>query len=169
MVKISVIVPVYNVEKYLDKCLNSLVNQTLKDIEIIVINDGSPDNSQTIIECYSKKYSNVKSYVKRNGGISDARNYGLKYASGEYIAFVDSDDYVDLSMMEKLYNKAIENSYDIVECNLHMVDDNGNLLKDVNTNQKKDIFDEQGIKKYMLSHQKKSAKILLSLLIKIMI
>ena len=81
MIKVSVIVPVYNVEKYLTKCLDSLVHQTLKDIEIIVINDGSPDNSQKIIDKYQKKYSTkIKSFSKSNGGLSSARNYGLKYA-----------------------------------------------------------------------------------------
>ena len=85
--KISVIIPVYNVEKYLSKCLDSVVNQTLKDIEIIVVNDGSPDNSQKIIDDYTKKYKNIKSFVKKNGGLSDARNFGIKKASGKYIAF----------------------------------------------------------------------------------
>ena len=87
MAKISVIIPVYNVEKYLSKCLDSVVNQTLKDIEIIVVNDGSPDNSQKIIDDYTKKYKNIKSFVKKNGGLSDARNFGIKKASGKYIAF----------------------------------------------------------------------------------
>ena len=95
MKKVSVIVPVYNVEKYLDKCLDSLVNQTLKDIEIIVVNDGTKDKSQKIIDKYVKDYPKlVKSYIKENGGLSSARNYGLKYAQGEYVGFVDSDDYV---------------------------------------------------------------------------
>ena len=116
MPKVSVIVPVYNVEKYLKKCLDSLVNQTLKDIEIIVVNDGSPDNSQEIIDKYVKKYKNVKSYIKENGGLSSARNYGLKYAKGEYIAFVDSDDWVEVDMYEKMYKKAIKNHFDIVVC-----------------------------------------------------
>ena len=114
--KVSIIVPVYNVENYLDKCLNSLVNQTLKDIEIIVVNDGSPDNSSKIIDKYVKKYKHVKGYDKVNGGLSDARNYGVKYATGEYIAFIDSDDYVDKSMMEKMYNKAVSDNLDIVVC-----------------------------------------------------
>ena len=119
MIKVSIIVPVYNVELYLDKCLNSLVNQTLKEIEIIVVNDGSKDNSQAIIDKYTNKYNNIKALRKENGGLSDARNYGIKYASGEYIGYVDSDDYVTLDMYEKLYNKAIEEKSDIVECNLY--------------------------------------------------
>lgn len=119
--KVSVIVPVYKVEKYLDKCLDSLVNQTLKDIEIIVVNDGSPDNSQDIIDRYQKKYPIIKSYKKANSGLSDTRNFGLKYASGEYITFVDSDDYVELDMYEKMYNKAEEENFDIVACDINYV------------------------------------------------
>ncbi len=115
--KISVIVPVYGVEKYISKCLNSLVNQTLNDIEIIVVNDGTKDNSQKIIDEYVKKYPDkVKSFIKENGGQGSARNYGLKQANGEYIGYVDSDDYVELDMYEKLYNKAINNNLDIAIC-----------------------------------------------------
>ena len=120
--KVSVIVPVYNVEKYLDKCLNSLVNQTLKEIEILVINDGSPDNSQKIIDKYVKEYSNVKSYIKKNGGLSSARNYGLKYAKGEYIAFIDSDDYVSVDMLNEMYKKAKDNNSDIVICDYYSLE-----------------------------------------------
>ncbi len=116
-IKVSVIVPVYNVEKFIDKCLNSLVKQSLKEIEIIVVNDGSPDNSQKIIDKYVKKYPDkIKSYIKENGGQGSARNYGLKKASGEYIGYVDSDDFVEKDMYKKLYNKAKENNYDIVVC-----------------------------------------------------
>ncbi len=117
--KVSVIVPVYNVEDYLDKCLDSLVHQTLDDLEIIVVNDGSPDHSEKIILKYVKEYSNIKYYVKENGGLSDARNYGLKYATGEYIAFLDSDDYVSLDMYEKMYAKAQENDFDMVVCDIN--------------------------------------------------
>ena len=123
MAKISVIIPVYNVEKYLSKCLDSVVNQTLKDIEIIVVNDGSPDNSQKIIDDYTKKYKNIKSFVKKNGGLSDARNFGIKKASGKYIAFLDSDDYVTEDMYEKMYKKAISHNFDIVVCDLNYVYD----------------------------------------------
>lgn len=117
MKKVSVIVPVYNVEKYLDKCLDSLVNQTLDDIEVIVVNDGTKDNSQKIIDEYVKNYpGKVYSYVKKNGGLSSARNYGIKKAKGAYIGFVDSDDYVEYDMYEQLYNKAIETKSDVVCC-----------------------------------------------------
>ena len=115
--KLSIIVPVYGVEKYIDKCLNSLVKQSLKEIEVIVVNDGTKDNSQKIIDKYVKKYPDkIKSYIKENGGQGSARNYGLEKAKGEYIGYVDSDDFVEKDMYKKLYNKAKENNYDIVVC-----------------------------------------------------
>ena len=130
MPKISVIVPVYNVENYINKCLDSLVNQSLDDIEIILVNDGSTDNSQNIINEYKikNKYSNkIISLIKENGGMSDARNFGLKHATGEYISFIDSDDYVSTNMLEKMYLKAKEEDYDVVYCNVNVVYPNKNL------------------------------------------
>ena len=119
MIKVSVIVPVYNVEKYIDKCLNSLVKQTLKDIEIIVVNDGSPDNSQKIIDKYVDKYPDkIKSYIKENGGQGSARNLGLEYASGEYISFIDSDDWLDLDALEEMYLLAKKEKSDVVICDM---------------------------------------------------
>lgn len=123
MKKVSIIVPVYNVEKYISTCLDSLAKQTLKEIEIIVVNDGSPDNSQKIIDEYVKKYPNMKSFIKENGGLSDARNFGIKKATGKYIAFLDSDDYVTEDMYEKMYNKAISGNFDMVVCDLNYVYD----------------------------------------------
>lgn len=123
-IKVSIIVPVYNVEKYIDKCLDSLVHQTLKDIEIIVVNDGSPDNSQMIIDDYVEKYPEiVRSYIKKNGGLGDARNFGLEKATGEYIGFVDSDDWVDIKMFDSMYNMAKEQDADIVICDLKEIND----------------------------------------------
>lgn len=119
--KVSVIVPVYNVAMYLRKCLDSLINQTLKEMEIIIVNDGSTDDSQIIIDEYKNKYRNIKSYYKNNGGLSDARNYGLKYALGEYVGFVDSDDYVDITMFEKMYNLAKKENSDLVTSNFYWV------------------------------------------------
>ena len=114
-VKVSVIVPVYNVEHCLPQCLDSLVNQTLQEIEILVINDGSPDNSHSIIDDYVSRYPDkIRSFLKENGGLSDARNYGIAKARGEYLAFVDSDDYVDMDMCEKMYARAVETDADIV-------------------------------------------------------
>lgn len=117
--KVSIIVPVYNVEKYLPRCLNSLVHQTLDDIEIWVVNDGSTDSSPDIIHSFSEQYDNIHVLNKTNGGLSDARNYALPYITGEYTGFIDSDDYVDLDMYEVLYQKAASTDADIVECNLH--------------------------------------------------
>ena len=120
MPKVSVIVPVYNVEAYLDKCLDSLVNQTLEDIEIIIVNDSTPDNSQQIIDKYVKMYPHkIKSFIKPNGGIADTRNFGLSKATGEYIGFVDGEDYVDLTMFEKLYNEAKRTDAQIVSCDFY--------------------------------------------------
>lgn len=117
MPKVSVIVPIYNVEKYLEKCINSLLSQTLENIQIILVNDGSKDNSGNIAKEYEKNNKNRVIYVeKENGGLSDARNYGLKYATGDFIAFLDSDDYIEKNAYEEMYNKAIEENADYVEC-----------------------------------------------------
>ncbi|GGF08648.1 hypothetical protein GCM10010984_27230 [Chishuiella changwenlii] len=128
---ISIIVPVYNTEKYLSKCLDSIINQTLKNIEIIIVNDGSKDNSQQIIDEYCSNDIRIKSIVKQNGGLSDARNIGIDHANGEYIAFIDSDDYIDLYMMEELYKIAIRHQAEIVLCDLVKVDENGNEFRDL--------------------------------------
>lgn len=146
MKKVSVIVPVYNVEKYLNRCLDSLVNQTLKDIEIIIVNDGSIDGSQTIIDDYKNKYPElIKAYYIENGGAAQARNYALNHVSGEYIGFVDSDDYISEEMYEKLYNKAKEAETDIVCCNYYRVYDNKKFVKKQFGNSnilKEEVFDK---------------------------
>lgn len=117
MPKVSVIVPVYNVENYIEKCIDSLVKQTLKDIEIIIVNDGSKDNSVNIVKKFIEIYPDKILYLeKENGGLSDARNYGITYAKGEYIAFLDSDDYVEYDMYEKMYELAKKENSDMVEC-----------------------------------------------------
>lgn len=113
MAKVSIIVPVYNVKKYLRKCLDSLINQTLKDIEIICINDGSTDKSLEILEEYKNRDSRIILLNQENSGQSIARNNGIKKATGEYIGFVDPDDWVDLDYYEKLYNTASTNDTDI--------------------------------------------------------
>ena len=102
MKKVSIIIPVYNVERYIDNCLKSLINQTYKNIEIILVDDGSSDESYRICENYSKEYSFIKLFHKKNGGPSSARNYGIEKATGEYICFVDSDDYVSEKYIENL-------------------------------------------------------------------
>lgn len=145
---ISVIVPVYNVEKYLRKCLDSLVNQTLKNIEIIIVNDGTKDNSQEIINEFKEKYKNIKSYIKENSGLSSARNYGLEYANGDYIAFVDSDDYIELDMYEKMYKKAISNNFDLVVCDLKYIYPKKEKLAYSNISE--DIIGKDNLKKEMI-------------------
>ena len=116
MPKVSVIVPVYNVEKYLRQCLDSLVNQTLQDIEIICINDGSTDGSPDILKKYAKKDSRIKVFSKANSGYGATMNWGLSKASAEYIGIVESDDFIEPDMYEKLYSKAKDNNLDLIRC-----------------------------------------------------
>lgn len=111
--KISIIVPVYNVEKYLSKCLNSLINQTLAELEILCVNDGSTDNSAKILADFAKMDSRIKVFFQENSGQSAARNLAIERATGEYLGFVDSDDWVDLDYFEKLYNTAKKYDCDI--------------------------------------------------------
>lgn len=116
--RISVIVPVYNVELYLEQCIDSILNQTYTNIEILLIDDGSTDSSGTICEKYSKKYDNVKTFHKENGGLMSAWKYGVEYASGQYIGFVDSDDWIDEDMYETLLDAILSANADISVCGL---------------------------------------------------
>ena len=116
MDKISVIVPIYNVEKYLRRCVDSILNQTYKNLEVILVDDGSPDACPAICDEYAKKDSRIKVIHKQNGGLPDARNAGMAVATGDYYAFVDSDDYIDTSMYEKLLNKIKEGDSDVCLC-----------------------------------------------------
>ena len=115
---ISVIVPIYNVEKYLDRCVDSVINQTYKNLEIILVDDGSPDNCPKMCGDYAKKDSRIKVVHKKNGGLSDARNAGMKVATGEYVSFIDSDDYISLDFYETLLQTIVDNDSDIVECSV---------------------------------------------------
>ena len=114
---ISVIVPVYNVEEYLEKCVNSIINQTYKNLEIILVDDGATDNSGKMCDEFAKKDARIKVIHKENGGLSDARNFGLDVATGEYIAFVDSDDFLKDDFYEYLIELKNKTNSDIVECN----------------------------------------------------
>ena len=116
MAKVSVIVPVYNVEKYLKQCLDSIVDQTLEDLEIVLVDDGSVDSSGTICDEYAKEHSNIRVIHKLNGGLGSARNEGMRKARGKYIGFVDSDDYVSEKMYETLWNLAETNEADCAYC-----------------------------------------------------
>ena len=113
---ISVIVPVYNVEAYLDRCVESIVKQTYHDLEIILVDDGSPDQCPQICECWAQRDSRIRVIHKKNGGLSDARNAGLAIANGEYIGFVDSDDVLHCMMYETLYKVLEKTRADLVEC-----------------------------------------------------
>ncbi len=112
--KVSIIIPVYNAGKYIEQCVYTLLNQTLKECEFIFINDGSEDNSKEIIQTYKNLDNRIKIINQKNQGVSVARNNGLNIAKGEYIGFVDADDYIELDMYEKLYNKAREDNCDVI-------------------------------------------------------
>ncbi|MGJ0706244.1 glycosyltransferase family 2 protein, partial [Enterococcus avium] len=118
MCEISIIVPVYDVEKYLKKCVDSILNQTFKDFELILVDDGSPDNSGAICDQYAEKDSRVRVIHKENGGLSDARNAGIEVARGKYLGFVDSDDFVNEDMYKQLYTSIIENNADLSICGI---------------------------------------------------
>ncbi|REC74213.1 glycosyltransferase family 2 protein [Chryseobacterium elymi] len=128
--KVSIIVPVYNVENYLAKCLDSLISQTLQDIEILVINDGSKDRSELVIEDYARRFpEKIKAFTKENGGLSDARNFGIERACGEYIGFVDSDDYVMKTMFEEMLQLAEKHQAKMIICNIQKVDQDGKITQ----------------------------------------
>lgn len=135
---VSVLVPIYNVEEYLDQCLNSLAMQTLEDIEIICINDGSTDNSSRILQKYAKKHKNFIVINKKNSGYGDSMNRGLEKATGEYIGIVESDDFIELNAFKELYNLAKRTSADIVKANYFYHTDNSDEIHRVIKDQKLD-------------------------------
>lgn len=126
---ISVIVPVYNVEQYLDKCVSSIVNQTYKNLEIILVDDGSSDKCPEMCDAWAKKDDRIRVIHKSNGGLSDARNAGMDVASGELIGFVDGDDWISLNMYQLLYDDIYRNGSDISCCGIQMVWENSNKRK----------------------------------------
>lgn len=129
---ISVVVPVYCVEKYLNRCVSSLVGQTYEKMEIILVDDGSPDKCPDMCDVWAEKDERIKVIHKENGGLSDARNVGIEAAHGVYIMFVDSDDYIDPNMVEKLYAVLIKEKADMSMCAFLYVDENGNLIDERN-------------------------------------
>lgn len=135
---ISIIIPVYKVEKYLEKCIQSVINQTYKNIQIILVDDGSPDNCGKICDEYAKKDHRIEVIHKSNGGLSDARNKGLEIAKGEYIGFVDSDDYIESDMYEVLYNLLKQYNVDVSICNFYTVSQEKIAIKNA----------DNGIKEY---------------------
>src|SRR5699024_3764138 len=118
---ISIIIPIYGVEKYIDRCVNSVVNQTYRNLEIILVDDGSPDNCPSICDEWAKKDRRIKVIHKKNGGLSDARNVGMNSATGELIGFIDSDDWVCEEMYQLLYENMKQNDSDISACGVKMV------------------------------------------------
>ena len=119
--KVSIIIPVYNCDSYISRCLDSILNQTYKDIEVIIVNDGSTDNTQKILDKYAKKYKQIKVYKQKNSGVSIARNNGIKKATGYYLQFTDSDDYLEKDMIKSMVMSAEENDSDIVICEYNHV------------------------------------------------
>ena len=141
--KVSIVVPVYNTEKYLRRCMDSITNQTLKDIEIIIIDDGSKENCAALCDEISKTDSRIKVVHKENGGLGFARNSGIEAATGEYIGFVDSDDYIERSMYETLYNAAKKNNADLCLSGICFV--GGNMFSKLGTDTKKVYFEEETV------------------------
>lgn len=148
--KVSVIVPIYNVESYLDRCIQSLLNQTLKEIEIILVDDGSPDNCPAMCDEYTKQDNRIKVIHKKNAGLGYARNSGLEIATGEYVAFVDSDDFVDINMYESLYSKAKSNHYDTVLCNCYFYRNEKSMQKREDINQETIFIGRKEVDDFLL-------------------
>lgn len=127
-IKISIIVPVYKVEKYIDRCIKSILEQTYSEFELILVDDGSPDNSGKICDEYAKKDNRIKVIHKKNGGLGDARNAGINIATGDYLGFIDSDDYIENDMYEKLLEACVNNNVDIAMCGRYDIQDD-NITK----------------------------------------
>ena len=151
---ISIIVPVYNVENYLKKCVYSILNQSYKNLEVILVNDGSTDNSGKICDELSREDSRIKVYHKDNGGLSDARNYGVAKANGEYVGFVDSDDYIDQYMYENLYKAIRKYNTQIAECGITRVYKNNKLRPHYDGEEYSLVVDREGYLKEYLENRK---------------
>lgn len=132
MIKISVIIPVYNTEKYIKECLDSIANQTFNDFEVICVNDGSVDNSLNILDEYAQRDSRFIIITQKNQGAGPARNNGLKQAKGEYVLFLDSDDVFEPTMLEEMYNKIQEFDADLAVCSCKKMNEKGEIIEDSN-------------------------------------
>ena len=150
MAKVSVIVPIYKVENYMGKCIDSLLRQSLTDIEIILVDDGSPDRCGEMCDEYKSKDERIKVIHKVNGGLSDARNAGLKIATGDFIGFVDSDDYVASDMFERLFSICVKNNVKIAGCDLAYVYDGSDAVPDCRSTGEEIIMSSQAFFKKML-------------------
>lgn len=151
--QISVIVPVYNVEYYLERCINSIINQTYSNIEIILVNDGSTDDSLIICRAYESMYKNICVVDKENGGLSSARNAGLEIANGDFITFIDSDDWIALDTYQYCLNLMDEYNADLIEFNYIMVKDGSRILNRPEENR---IYDGMDILQYYMESTTKT-------------
>lgn len=149
---ISVIVPIYNVEKYINKCVDSIINQTYKNIEIILVNDGSTDNCYNICNEYEKKDNRIKVIHQENSGLSEARNAGIKIAKGEYLAFVDGDDYILEDMLEYLYGLINETNSEISVCNFIRYWNDDKKIVDYDITRKKIVLNKEKALKEILKN-----------------
>ena len=150
---ISVIVPIYRVEKYLNQCVKSIVDQSYTKLEIILIDDGSNDNSSGICDNWAMKDDRIKVIHKKNGGLSDARNAGLGIATGEYISFIDSDDWVDTNFISSLYAAIKKYDAQIAECSVAFVDEKGLFLHDRNAEAESEIIDKRTALKHLIEER----------------
>lgn len=150
MDKISVVIPVYNVEKYVKKCLDSILNQSYKNLEIIIVDDGSKDRSVEIIENIIKNDSRAKIYRKVNGGLSDARNFGMNFVTGKFVIFIDSDDYIEDNMILTLYENIIKENADVSVCGIYNVYINNKKAQCVNENIYFTCAKDRFLKEYLI-------------------
>ncbi len=150
---ISIIIPVYNVEKYIGKCIDSLIKQKYDNLEIILIDDGSSDNSGEICDKYAKKDKRIKVIHKKNSGQADSRNIGISKASGKYIGFVDSDDYIDKDYYNRLYKTLVKNNADVVTCKYQNVYNDDYRKEEIGNNIRETILDNQEALKELLLSQ----------------
>ena len=144
---ISIVIPIYNASKYLEKCINSVINQTYKNLEIILVNDGSIDNSLDICNDFKDKDNRIKVISKKNEGVSKTRNIGIDKCKGKYLMFLDSDDYIDEIYVEKMYTYLTKNNLSMVTSSMTLVDVNYNVLKVSSYKDKSDILQVKDIYK----------------------
>jgi len=147
--KISVIVPVYNVEQYLERCAESIINQTYKNVEIILVDDGSTDNSGKLCDELAKKDERIKVIHKENGGVSEARNIGIDSATGEYVIFIDSDDYINEEMLSELYSQIKKENADVSVCGVMNVYENNHTPQARNINEYLILNNEEFLREYL--------------------
>lgn len=144
---VSIIVPIYKTEKYLDRCIKSIINQSYKKLEIILVDDGSPDRCGEICDEWAKKDKRIKVIHKKNGGLSDARNAGIEIAQGEYLSFIDSDDYVHRDFIKFLYENCLKNNADISMCGVKQTDKDENINREIKNENIRIVFSKDVLEK----------------------